>query len=70
MRAIVQLNLDQLEYVQQQDDWKKLVLPKGHRDIVQAMVETHSRGSGQTTMTQDDKVEMDLVRGKGMQTRP
>lgn len=62
----VQLNLDQLEYVQRQDDWKKLVLPKGHREIVQAMVETHSRGSGLSTSAQDSKIEMDLVQGKGM----
>lgn len=62
----VQLNLDQLKYVEQQDDWNKLVLPKGHRKIVQAMVENHSRGSGSTTSVQDNKVEMDLVRGKGM----
>ncbi|KAJ4387560.1 hypothetical protein N0V93_008155 [Gnomoniopsis smithogilvyi] len=64
-RAWVQVSLDQLEYVKQQNDWNKLVLPKGHREIVQAMVETHSQGSSSSTGVQENKVEMDLVRGKG-----
>lgn len=63
----VQLNLDQLDFVGREDEWKKLTLPKGHKQIVQAMVETHSGGS-QNGVGDDtfDKIEMDLVRGKGM----
>ncbi|KAK7720856.1 hypothetical protein SLS63_009639 [Diaporthe eres] len=58
----VQLNLDQLDYIEQQDEWNKLALPRGHREIVQAMVETHSVDSKKND--QDAKtdrfVEMDL----------
>lgn len=65
---IVQLNLDQLSFIEQQDDWNKLALPKGHRQIVQAMVETHSMGSkGYGLDDSTDRLEMDLVRGKGIQ---
>lgn len=66
----VQVSLDQLEYVEEQDGWNKLVLPKGHRELVQAMVETHARGSTSSTSAEEKKVEMDLVRGKGMLTKP
>ena len=63
----VQLDLSKLEYVKQEDDWNKLVLPKGHREIVQAMVETHSGGWrwGTSDKKDKDKIQMDLVRGKG-----
>lgn len=62
----VQLSLDQLSFIEQQDDWNKLALPKGHREIVQAMVETHSMGSkGDGSDDSADRLEMDLVRGKG-----
>ncbi|KAK7698056.1 hypothetical protein SLS64_012934 [Diaporthe eres] len=68
--TVVQLNLDQLDYIEQQDEWNKLALPRGHREIVQAMVETHSVDSKKND--QDAKtdrfVEMDLVRGKETQT--
>lgn len=62
----VQLSLDQLDFIEQQDDWNKLALPKGHREIVQAMVETHSVGSKRNKCdAARDSFEMDLVRGKG-----
>lgn len=62
----VQLSLDQLNFIEQQDDWNKLALPKGHREIVQAMVETHSVGSKRKDYdVPRDRFEMDLVRGKG-----
>ncbi|KAL2289203.1 hypothetical protein FJTKL_02231 [Diaporthe vaccinii] len=65
-RVWVQLNLDQLNFIEQQDDWNKLALPKGHREIVQAMVETHSFGSKRKDYNVPrDRFEMDLVRGKG-----
>jgi hypothetical protein len=64
----VQVDLSLLEPVKQEDGWNDLVLPKGHRKMVQAMVETHAKGSRSTTGHSQDKVEMDLVRGKGKLT--
>ncbi|KAJ4419497.1 hypothetical protein N0V82_004942 [Gnomoniopsis sp. IMI 355080] len=64
-RTWVQLNLDQLDYVEKEDEWKKLTLPKGHKQIVQAMVVTHSGGSQNNVGDEVDEIEMDLVRGKG-----
>jgi len=64
----VQLDLELLEKLEQGDDWHKLVLPPGHRKMVQAMVETHTRGSQQPMWagsSHQGKVAMDLVQGKG-----
>ncbi|CUS14986.1 unnamed protein product [Tuber aestivum] len=48
------------------EGFNSLVLPKGHRDLVEALVQTHSRGSRPTTGTvHDGEHEVDLVRGKG-----
>ncbi|PWW77821.1 hypothetical protein C7212DRAFT_342460 [Tuber magnatum] len=48
------------------EGFNSLVLPKGHRDLVEALVQTHSRGSRPTSGTVHDKEhEVDLVRGKG-----
>lgn len=63
-RKWVQLDLGILKPVKREDGWKALVLPKGHREMVQAMVETHTKGSRSTTGS-PEKIEMDLVRGKG-----
>ncbi|KPM40079.1 hypothetical protein AK830_g6502 [Neonectria ditissima] len=67
-RKWVQLDLSQLMPLEQGDDWNKLVLPPGHREMVQAMVETHARGSQDTQQASKNNLretEMDLVRGKG-----
>ncbi|GKT47613.1 uncharacterized protein ColSpa_07794 [Colletotrichum spaethianum] len=67
-RKWVQLDLDRLQDVQHGDDWNNLVLPKGHREMVQAMVESYTRRSDGSQDTQDqlsEKVDLDLVRGKG-----
>ena len=66
--AAVRLDLEQLKELQQGNDWKRLVLPKGHREMVQAMVETHSKGSREPSWdgsNSQGKVAMDLVQGKG-----
>ncbi|KAH6962419.1 hypothetical protein BKA56DRAFT_498091 [Ilyonectria sp. MPI-CAGE-AT-0026] len=68
-RKWVQLDLNQLKKLKQEDEWKKLVLPTGHREMVQAMVETHTRGSQDSQLAHNNpkaKVEMDLVQGKGI----
>lgn len=43
-------------------------LPVGHKDVVQALVQTHFRRSirrGQTASNEDDEEQFDLVRDKG-----
>lgn len=59
---IVLLHLTQLGPIEQNSEWNKLVLPAGHREMVQAMVETHTRELGSS---KDSKIGMDLVQGKG-----
>lgn len=61
----VQVDLSLLEPVTEESSWDKLVLPKGHKEMVQAMVETHAKVSNSTVGPAQDRVEMDLVRGKG-----
>lgn len=43
-----------------QDGFEQLVLPPGHRDLVRALVKTHSRGS-----REEKEHQVDLVKGKG-----
>ena len=49
----------------EQDNFKKLVLPEGHQDIVQALVETHFKQSSGDVEESDIQHNVDLVRGKG-----
>ncbi|KAK3988845.1 hypothetical protein QBC44DRAFT_242802 [Cladorrhinum sp. PSN332] len=63
-RKWVLLDLNLLKPVEQNHEWKHLVLPKGHRTMVQAMVETHTAQSGGGNHVAK-AVGMDLVRGKG-----
>jgi hypothetical protein len=66
---LVQIDIQLLNLVRHGDTWHDLVLPEGHREMVQAMVETHAQGSRSAT-GRSDKIEMDLVRGKGMPQSP
>ncbi|PQE28829.1 aaa family atpase protein [Rutstroemia sp. NJR-2017a BBW] len=59
---IALFNITQFRPVEQNNEWDKLVLPPGHREMVQAMVETHTRDLGSNS---DAKIGMDLVQGKG-----
>ncbi|KAM7212416.1 aaa family atpase protein, partial [Rhypophila decipiens] len=54
------LDLSLLGEIKEKNEWKSLVLPKGHQRMVQAMVETYTnvRGHGSSR-------GMDLVSGKG-----
>lgn len=54
----VLLNLLQLGPVDQDNGWSNLVLSPGHRQLVQAMVETHTQ---QLNSNKDAKLGMDLV---------
>ncbi|OBR12925.1 AAA family ATPase [Colletotrichum higginsianum IMI 349063] len=68
-RKWVQLDLDRLQVVHHDDEWNNLVLPKGHREMVQAMVESYTKRSDESQPTHDevpDKIDLDLVRGKEM----
>lgn len=51
------------------DGFDKLVLPRGHKDIVRALVKTHARkvtsGRGSAPVTINSLREFDLVKGKG-----
>ncbi|KAM7204873.1 hypothetical protein V8F33_001462 [Rhypophila sp. PSN 637] len=59
-RKWVLLDLGLLGEIKEKNEWKNLVLPKGHQRMVQAMVETYTnvRGHGSSR-------GMDLVSGKG-----
>lgn len=49
----------------EQDNFQKLVLPEGHQDIVQALVETHFKDPARDTKKPEVQHNVDLVRGKG-----
>ncbi|KAK4209029.1 hypothetical protein QBC37DRAFT_431008 [Rhypophila decipiens] len=59
VRRWVPLRLDKLSPVKQNNEWDKLVLPRGHQRVVQAMVETYTQSLSSSGLA------MDLVRGKG-----
>ncbi|GKT52759.1 p-loop containing nucleoside triphosphate hydrolase [Colletotrichum tofieldiae] len=64
-RKWVQLDLDRLQDVQHGNDWNNLVLPKGHREMVQAMVESYTRRSDGSQAANDqfsEKVDLDLAK--------
>ncbi|RPA89391.1 hypothetical protein L873DRAFT_1849319 [Choiromyces venosus 120613-1] len=54
------------EVPSRKEGFNTLVLPKGHRDLIEALVQTHFRGSRPTSGTVFDREhEVDLIRGKG-----
>ncbi|KAF2996525.1 hypothetical protein E8E14_000232 [Neopestalotiopsis sp. 37M] len=61
-RKWVLLNISQLDDVEQNNEWDNLVLPPGHREMVQAMVETHTQD---LQSNRESRPGMDLVKGKG-----
>jgi hypothetical protein len=65
----VLLDINLLKEPEKLDEWDQLVLPDGHRQMVQAMVETYAKGShdsSSTSKAQYANPGMDIVRGKGM----
>ena len=60
--CVVVLNLMQLYTLEQNDGWDNLVLPLGHQQMVQAMVETHTQ---ELSSGKDARIGMDVVKGKG-----
>lgn len=67
MKLIVPMDITLLKPVVRNFGWKSLVLPRGHRQMVQAMVDTHAAGTRlQIEGAQEQtRAEVDLVRGKG-----
>jgi hypothetical protein len=47
------------------EGFSQLVLPEGHKELVQALVETHSRGPRSKAEGTDSGPKFDLVKGKG-----
>ena len=47
------------------DGFNQLVLPDGHKDLVQALVKTHSKGHRPSQSAADDELKFDLIKGKG-----
>lgn len=45
------------------DTWESLILPRGHKDMVYSLVQSHFRDRQQSRG--DSEVQADLVRGKG-----
>lgn len=52
--------------IRQEEGWDDLVLPQRHKNLVQAMVQTHATGSRSTSGHSQANLEVDLVRGKGI----
>ena len=48
-----------------QDGFDQLVLPAGHKELVRALVKTHSRGPRPATGLVETNHQVDIVRGKG-----
>ena len=64
----VQLNLDYIQPPKELARWDDLVLPSGHKEIIQAMVEMHTSRSQLTTLGVSEKYDADVVRDKGNDT--
>ena len=61
---LARLDLDHVENIQQgENSFDNLVLPKGYKDIVQALVETHFKKDVQN-LAQERQHNVDLVKGK------
>ena len=65
--ALVDINsVKDVQRVKERDGWESLVLPGGHKKMVRSLVEAHFRNH--TLQNSQDDLQVDLVRGKGMQT--
>lgn len=59
------MDIDLVKNIPWTDGWKSLVLPAGHKQLVQAMIDTHSAGPRIGPSDTGHMPEVDLVRGKG-----
>jgi hypothetical protein len=65
----VELDINDLRDIVQDLSWGDLVLPENHKNLVQALVQTHAAGSGIKQESETEVFEADLVRGKGSLSR-
>ncbi|KAI9773325.1 MAG: hypothetical protein M1840_007540 [Geoglossum simile] len=65
-RKWAQLNIDLVQKIdRQKNGFDDLVLPPGHKRLVQALVQTHATGARSATGEPRSDHQVDLVRGKG-----
>lgn len=65
--SAVKVDITNLGEIRQEEGWDDLVLPQRHKNLVQAMVQTHAAGSRSASGHSQANLEVDLVRGKGME---
>ena len=58
-------NIDNIEDIKYNSGFDELVLPPGHKDTVEALVNRHSRSIEAAATKSEVKTSMDLVTGKG-----
>ena len=58
-------NIDDVEDVRNSSGFDDLVLPPGHKDTVEALVNRHSRGTRTVDIRTEANTSMDLITGKG-----
>ena len=58
-------NIENVEDVKNSSSFDDLVLPPGHKDTVEALVNRHSRGTKTVEVRKEADTSMDLVTGKG-----
>lgn len=61
----MQLDILFLDEVKPEGAWTDLVLPKGHKEMVQAMVQTHTSVARVDANKGPEIFNVDLIRGKG-----
>ena len=64
-RRWAKLHVSNIEDIEYNSSFEKLVLPRGHTKTIKALVQDHSRGPKSEKDSQDVEVTMDLVKGKG-----
>jgi hypothetical protein len=62
-------DVDLLKPVSYDSGWEDLVLPKGHREMVQALVDAHPKGNSQLFEIGRKRVDSDLLSKKGKSKR-
>lgn len=63
--ALVKLDIRIIKDIKPGRSWDELVLPEGHRDLVQAMVKHHAVSPQDKTNKPQSRFHSDLVEGKG-----
>lgn len=64
-KSLVKLDIRLIKDVKPGRSWDELVLPRGHRKVVQAMVQHHAVSPKENTNNPKIRFRSDLVEGKG-----